>query len=623
MKVTGYTTEIIHQDKSDIVHVSGRIDSTNYESFLAECLSAGTDRALVLDMDGLDYISSAGIRVLIFLAKKYRDGFSVVNAGPFVMDVLITTGITTIIPVKAAARLKEKESGSVTGTESGFRALLKAGGDRLMVMWNGEAYTYADVDSISQLIASDLYELEVRRYSHVAVCASDSLNLICTFLAIQKLGAVAVMINPACTTEEIKRLADEGDVTHICCESPSLPSALPDLKTYRIGNEIDFRKRLSAALAAANPFIEDFDPDDPCVMFFTSGSTGAPKAALHSFYSMCCGVERLIQVSQLTGIDRFCHTQPFFHIGGLVLDLMGTLMTGASLYFVQSKPDNSITARMECILDTIEKYGCTVMNAIPTTLFSICGLACFSQERIRTLRSSVTGAMPITHSQMRLLRDNYSHVKLIVAYGMTELFPATLVSSEDTWEHLSSTVGRPVDGVEVKITTPDGRLCSLDETGEICLRAEQAMACYYKADMAKQPLDCNGFIRTGDFGFLDLERYLHIEGRIKDIIIRGGENIVPGEIEEAISGFDEVRYVYVCGVPDDMMGEKVAAAIVMKDNCRLDADRMKKSLLQKLAKHKIPSYLMELESFPLLPNGKNDKVKLKKMLTDYSRACNI
>ena len=622
MKNTGYTVEIFHQDKSDIVHVSGRINSSNYESFLEDCMFDGTDRELILDMHGLDYISSAGIRVLIFLAKKYREGFSVVNAGPYVLEVLETTGITSIISVKAAARLNGEKNGSTADLEPGFHTLLKAGGDRPMVMWNEEYYTYAAVDRISQLIAADLHELDVRRYSHVAICATDSLNLICTFLAIQKLGAVAVMMNPACTPEEIKKLSNEGDVTHICYESPALPSALPNLKTYYIGNDIDFRGRLIDTPSFEEISTENYDLDAPCVMFFTSGSTGIPKAALHSFYSMRRGVERLIKVNRLNSNDKLCHTQPFFHIGGMMLDLMSTLMTGASLYFVQSEPDSNIIRRMECILNTVEKYGCTVMNAVPTTLLSICGLTCFSKEKIRTLRCSITGAMPITRPQMKLLRENYSHMELIVIYGMTELLPATLVSSDDTWEHLVSTVGRPVDGVELKIITADDRLCSPGETGEICIRAEQAMACYYKADMTRQPLDDNGFIRSGDFGFLDEEGYLHIEGRIKDIIIRGGENIVPGEIEEAIAGFDEIRYVYVCGVPDDVMGEKVAAAVVMKDGCRLDAGVLKKRLHRKLAKHKIPSYVMEVNSFPLLPSGKTDKVELKKMLTDYSRSCN-
>ena len=618
MKAAEYTAEISHQDRSVIVHVSGRIDSTNYRNFLAECQSVGTDQVLVLDMDGLDHISSAGIRVLISLAKKHGDGFFVVNAGPFVMNVLESTGITSVIPVKAAARLTGEESVCAAGGEPGFRALLKAGGDRTMVLWNGEAYTYADIDRISQIIAADLYELGVRKYSHVAICALDSLNLICTFLAIQKLGAVAVLMNPACTRKEIIKLVDEGGVTHICCESILLCVTFPDLKTYRIGNGIDFRKRLSEYTSVAGRFAEAPDPDDPGVIVFTSGSTGTPKAALHSFYSLRCGAARLIEANHLTGSDRLCHTLPFFHIGGLTLDLMSTLMTGAALCFPEYEPGGSASESMECILNTIEKYGCTVMNAIPTTLFSICGLACFSQDKIRTLRTGVMGAMPVTRQQMKLLRDNYGHVEQIVMYGMTELLPATIVSSEDTWEHLASTVGRPADGVEVEIRTPDGRLCPVGETGEICLRAEQTMTCYYKADMERQPLDCDGFIRSGDLGFMDGEGYLHLAGRIKDIIIRGGENIVPGEIEAAIASIDEVLFVYVCGVPDDLMGEKVAAAVVMKDDCLPAAEEIKKRLPGKLARHKIPSYLMVLDSFPLLPNGKNDKAALKKMLMDYS-----
>lgn len=595
------------------VSVTGRLDSSNADDTLAKLSGVAPESTVIMDLSGLDYISSAGIRILIILAKRHKNRFTILRPSTFVSDVLASTGITQIIPI-----LTDEQDVKIE-IKPGFRVLLEKNKERLFAVYNGKSYTYSDADRISDIIAADLLQLGVRKNSHVAIISSESLNLVCTFLAIQKLGAIAVMMNPACTVPELVNLIREGDVTHICHEMDDAVAAALEKPVYYIGADVDFKAQLSETIQPI-PYSDNYDPDDPCVMIFTSGSTGIPKGALHSFYSLQNGAQRVIDAMRLTADDRLCHTMPMFHIGALTLNFMSAILTGASLYYPKFVPGSNILERMECILDTIETYQCTILNAISTSLLSICGLPSFSQERIRSLRFTCTGAMPITVPQMTLIRNHYPNSETINLYGMTEVLPATYVSSSDTWDHLAYTVGKPVEDVDVMIVSADGQSCPAGKTGEICIKANQSMACYYKMDLEKQPLNDSGYIKSGDLGFLDEDGYLHIAGRIKDIIIRGGENIVPGEVEAAIASMEEISNVCVCGVPDEMMGEKVAAAVVLKDGYVLDLPSFKKTMSGKIARHKIPSFVMQLDAFPLLPNTKTDKVTLKKMLTEFSRS---
>lgn len=601
------------------VSVSGWIDSTNSEQFLKLFETIGEEKAVTLDAAELSYLSSAGIRVLVMIAKRHKDRFSVINAGPFLMEILVSTGLTRILPILPAENVPAQKDRTARAAGKNFCDLLQKWADRPLFYRGEKMLTYADVDRISHAIAADLFRLGVGKYTHVGIAAADSPYLVCAFFAIVRLGAIAVMINPTVTRTELADLLHEGDVTHLCHDAGEGLAAELGVVEYSIGNDADFAVKDPAELAADGFADADTDPDDPCVMIFTSGSTGHPKGALHSFLSLQSGTESVLRASGVHSGDIFCHTLPLFHIGGLLLDLCCALTVGASLCFPVLLPGSSIVARMEQIFDTVVSRRCTVFNAIPTSLFSISMLPSFSPEKIRSVRCIMTGAMPITASQMQLLRTSYPAVNLIVVYGMTEILPAALISSAENPEHISDSVGKPVKDAELKLIRPDGSLCSAGECGEICLKAGQSMACYYKADLSRQPLDEGGYIRSGDLGILDAEGFLHIVGRSKDIIIRGGENIVPGEIEAAISALPEIRYVYVCGVPDEMMGEKVAAAVVMKDGCAFDPKAIKAGISAAVARHKIPSYLVPFDDIPLLPNGKPDKVTLKRLLTEESK----
>lgn len=620
-------TRITEDENGVTAFVEGRIDSVTAPDFLAALETTDREKKLTVDAAAVEYISSAGIRALIVLEKTHPAGFRLIHAGEAIADVLRTTGLLKYLCVETVAEQPEKKTVSVSEPMT-FRAILSDKvsrvPERTFMVWLGEAYTYRDIETCSQIIAADLSRQGVKRYSHVALFSENSANLILAFFAVQKLGAVAVMMNPSYTPAEVAALAEEGAISHFCCgDVTDKETFLQKIMengtiryTYDIGRSVDFRTRSGEYEALKDAFTEPLEADDPGVMIFTSGSTGTPKGALHSCYSMCIGGRRIADTVGTTGSDRLCHTLPLFHIGGLCMDFMNALLSEATLYFPPYRPGSGIVERMQCILDTAIRHNCTVMNGVPTSLLSIAGLDGFCKEALNGLHYMITGSQPITEPQMKRITESYPSADVYVVYGMTELLPATVVSSRDTWEQFTETVGKAVDGVCVEIRDAGGGICPTGTVGEVYLSGDQAIACYYQMNVEKQPVTDGGYIKTGDLGFLDEDGYLHLSGRSKDIIIRGGENIVPGEIVRAAAKLPYISDVYVCGVPDELMGEKVAAAVIMKNGCEFRKDEIKKDLAKTIARHKIPSYFLVLESFPLLANGKLDKVTLKKLLEE-------
>lgn len=198
-------------------------------------------------------------------------------------------------------------------------------------------------------------------------------------------------------------------------------------------------------------------------------------------------------------------------------------------------------------------------------------------------------------------------------YGMSEISPISIGKYEDTSEHITNTVGKPVPEVQVEIRNPaTGAVCPLGEEGEIVVKSNNSLLCYYKLDIEKQAIDADGWIPTGDMGMLCEDGYLKITGRIKDLIIRGGENIAPKEIEYALTEVDGISDVKVVGVPDDLFGEIVAAAVVMKPETAFDRSSTEAIIRSKLANFKMPAHYVLYDAFPLLANGKVNMLEVKK-----------
>jgi fatty-acyl-CoA synthase len=237
----------------------------------------------------------------------------------------------------------------------------------------------------------------------------------------------------------------------------------------------------------------------------------------------------------------------------------------------------------------------------------------FEPEALSSLRVSFLGGSTTSESQMKMLRSLLPNNHFCNIYGMSENPVISMTRYEDTFEHVTQTVGRRVDGIEIEIRSlANGEKVEDGEPGEIFIRSKEMIISYYRLPIEKQPLDDEGWLATGDLGVILPDGYLKLVGRAKDLIIRGGENISPGEIADAVAQLPGVADVKVLGVPHEVLGEEVAAAIVLKEGQTFDEDAARQTMSEKLAKYKVPAYFVIMDKFPLLGSGKIDAITLKK-----------
>ena len=574
---------------------------------------------VVFDFTNVEHITAAGLREMLVLKKRlyYPDQLKIINVHDRVYKIFQTTGMDQLLDVsRAEGDLKPMH------IHMSFKALLskkrEESPDKPFVVYKGRSYTWADIEKISQIIALDLYHQGVRRGSHVALCGSNSANWIFTFFAIQKLGAVAMLINFNLKRKEIVQLSRIGDITHFCMgEMPDGDDTFVEDITgedsniravCRVDDTVDFTTRYGEYQQAAGRFQYRVESDDASVVIFSSGSTGQPKGVLLSAYSVLNAAEATAENIRLSSEDRNCQILPLFHIFGFTGCLFACALRDVPLYL----PEDLHT---DTILQTIQEERCTILHSVPTMMLALVNSRDFRPDRVTSVRCSLLGGAATTEAQFQLFREKFPNNHLISAYGLSELAIATESEYEDSLEHITRTIGKPLGDTEVSVRSLDGnRECKRDgsETGEICLRGSFMMLCYYKLNLEKQAIDEEGWLHTGDLGYLDEEGYVHLSGRSKEIIIRGGENIIPNEIATAISEHEGIGDVKVLGVPDDFFGETVAAAMLIKDGDTFDEAEMREFLRPRLAKYKIPAYFEVYDAFPYLASGKVDSINLKK-----------
>ena len=608
------TVNVNKNGNSVTVATEGVID-TETSSKLSDALLEldYSDLDLTLDFDKTDYITSAGLRVLLIARKKLSDDtMKIINVNEVIEHVFKVTGFSNIL------NYAEKNRNEINCHMS-FKALLKkrVDGGKAFV-FAGREYTWEDVDRLSQIAADDLAKLGVKKGAHVGICSPNSINWIISFFAVQKLGAIAILVNYGLKPDEIATLAEIGDITHLCYGAiPGLTdfgiycAALLGGKStveymYDIGMDVDFTSRISEYDSVKDKYDEMFHSDDPSVIIYTSGSTGKPKAVLSSSFNILNSVKAISAECNFTSADRSCAFLPLFHVFGFASCIGIGLLYGCVSYIpTLNKP--------AALIDLIRDNECTIFNTVPTMFLAMIQQPTFKPEALSSLRVSVLGGSATSESQMTMLRSLLPNNHFCNIYGMSENAVISMTRYEDTFEHVTQTVGRRVDGIEIEIRNPaNGEKVKDGESGEIFIRSKEMIVCYYNLPIEMQPLDHEGWLATGDLGVILPDGYLKLVGRAKDLIIRGGENISPGEIADAVAQLPSVADVKVLGVPHEILGEEVAAAIVLKDGETFDADAAKQTLTGKLAKYKIPAYFVVMDEFPLLGSGKVDAITLKK-----------
>ena len=493
----------------------------------------------------------------------------------------------------------------------------KYGADKTIIDVGDDRYTWREIDQCAQIIANDLSRQGVKKGTHVAICGANSINWVLTFYAVQKLGAVAQLVNFNLSASEILTLSKAGDITHFCYgeitqmkdESAFLSAVKgedgPLISFYDIRRSISFKQRLSEYENVVGKFENKVETDDACVMIFTSGSTGIPKGVLLSAYNILNAASSNAVSLHLTTDDKACLILPLFHIFGMVAGLFANAVADATLLI----PDNIRTSNL---IRAICENKCTVFHSVPTMFLAIVNNKEFDPQKLTSIRSTILSGAPVSANQMQMLRELFPNNHFAASYGHSEMAPVSITDYEDTPEHITQTVGKPIQGIEIRIYDNEKQtVCKTGVSGEIQVQGYNLMTCYYKADLDSQSIDEDGWLHTGDLGYFDEEGYIHFVGRSKELIIRGGENIIPNEIASAISEAECIADVKVVGVPDEFWGEIVAAAVLIKSGETFDEEKMRTMLSGKLAKYKVPAHFIIYDVFPLLPNGKVDAVNLK------------
>jgi fatty-acyl-CoA synthase len=544
-------------------------------------------------------------------------------------ETLKTTGFDTLIDYQTTSEpvytdggtdvIKYRNSYSDMSLKEFVERKAEISPDLLAVSDASGEYTWEDMNRTSDLVARELMSLGVRKGSHVALCGANSANWIITFYGIQKLGAIALLINSSQSAKEIARTARIGDVTHFCYgelaemteEEPFLrevteKGGFPLSCCYSFRKDRHYKEELVAHQDPGPGSSWEPEADDPAVMLFTSGSTGLPKGVLLSAHTLILAAYNGYVEQTITETDKTCLIIPLFHVFGMVDNYLSGAIAGAPLYI---PPD----IHTSTILELVEREQCTFLHSVPTMLLALVGSKHFDPEKVRSIRATMIAGAATTEAQLRMLREKMPENHFFAAYGLSELAPVTRTLYIDDLDHVYHTVGLPCIGVSMKIVNPEtGEECPTGEAGEICVQGSYMMCGYYKVSMEEQRIDADGWLHTGDRGYLRTDGYLCFTGRFKEMIMRGGENIMPMEIEREISALDGIANVRVVGVPSEFYEEEVCACIIPKEGAVFDVDAARKKLRGHLAKFKIPSFFVLYDAFPLLGSGKVDTITLKK-----------
>ena len=607
------------------IFVAGRIDALTAAEF-REKISVLTDGAskIIFDFGAVNYISSAGLREILICRKKFSD-MRIENVRDSVFKIFSMTGFDKLIAINQIERDAPKFDNVLNefvGVENSsayvhvsLRKFLRDkaiySAEKIVVDCAGEKFSWRDIDRCATRIAADLAEKNVCKGSHVAICGANSINWLLTFFAVQKLGAIAVLVNFNLCAREIAALVDYTDITHFCYGETF--ASIDELKNfcgdkvqafYSFRNDVDFK----AQPAARKVFHRIIRDDDPAVMIFTSGTTGKLKGVLLSSYNILNAAKINSRDQTLRAEDKACVMLPFFHIFGLVAGIFANALAGSTIYLPEK-------IRSDLILDLIARERCTIFHSVPTMFLALIANKNFSAEKVSSLRCSIISGAHTTAAQLenfqRLMPNNH----FLSSYGLSEMAPVSITAYDDSHENILHTVGKPVKNIRIKIADPNQ-----NGVGEIFVQGFNLMTGYYKLAPAEQAIDADGWLHTGDLGALDESGYLRLTGRIKEIIIRGGENIYPAEVEAAISEDENISDVKVFGVPNDFWGEVVCACVKIK-SAVFDEKNLRASLAARLAKFKIPEHFLVYDKFPLLGSGKIDSVALKKNAVERLNAC--
>ncbi|HAF54140.1 MAG TPA: AMP-binding protein [Thauera sp.] len=521
-----------------------------------------------------------------------------------------------------------------------------AGREALVVRHQNVRLTYAQLKSRVDALACGLMRLGLAPGERIGIWSQNNMEWALTQFATAKAGLVLVNINPAyrrseleyalnkvgCralvlspafkTSNYLEMIADLApELGH--CEPGLLRShRLPSLEmVIRMGTDrspgmLNFDDLLRAPsreeLTALAVLSEKLQFDDPINIQFTSGTTGHPKGATLSHHNILNNGFFVGEAIKLVPGDRLCIPVPLYHCFGMVMGNLGCLTHGATMVY----PAEAFEPL--AVLETVAQEKCTALYGVPTMFIAALDHPRFAEFDLASLRTGIMAGSPCPIEVMKRVIGKMNMAEVTIAYGMTETSPVSFQSgTDDPLDCRVSTVGRVQPHLEVKIVDNEGRIVPRGQSGELCTRGYSVMLGYWDDEAkTKEAIDAGGWMHTGDLAVIDDEGYCNIVGRIKDMVIRGGENIYPREIEEFLYAHPKVLDVQVVGIPDEKYGEELCAWIIVREGERLSEDEVRAYCQGQIAHYKIPRYIRFVDSFPMTVTGKIQKFLIRQKMKE-------
>ena len=518
--------------------------------------------------------------------------------------------------------------------------------DFLVMPDRGLRWSYAQFDERVNALAKGLLAIGMTNGMHLGVWARNVPDWLTFMFATAKIGVVLVTMNSAYKSHELAYVLEQADldalavidafrdVDYVETIRELVPESLTQARGYLKSERFPHLKHLiymgpekhrgfysmpellllgeHSEEATVMDALLQVRPDDVVMMQYTSGTTGFPKGVQLSHRNILNNGYYIGERQKMTGIDRVCLPVPLFHCFGCVLGVMAILTHGATHVLLEE-------FNPFLVLSAVEKERATALYGVPTMFIAELNHPSFSTFDLTSLRTGIMAGSPCPAETMKQVMTDMHASEITITYGLTEASPAFMMTSvDDPIEARAETVGKAMPHSDVRVADPEtGKDCAPGEVGEFCCRGYNIMKGYYKMpDATAAAIDEDGFLHSGDLGTVDAAGYYRVTGRIKDMIIRGGENIYPREIEEFLYTLPEVKDVQVVAAPDAKYGEVPAAFIILQDGAELTDTDVKEACFARMARFKAPKYVVFVQEFPLTTSGKIKKYVMRDQIKE-------
>ncbi|MFI7544303.1 AMP-binding protein [Actinoplanes sp. NPDC049599] len=491
-------------------------------------------------------------------------------------------------------------------------------GDReaLVDVPSGRRWTYAQFDEAVNEVARGLLARGINKGDRVGIWAPNCAEWVITQYATAKIGAILVNVNPAYRTHELEYVVRQSGlrllVSAVAFKTSDYRGMIAEIgftETIFIGTP-DWAKLIAGGQGRSlGERTAELAFDDPINIQYTSGTTGFPKGATLSHHNILNNGFFVGELVGYTEADRICIPVPLYHCFGMVMGNLAATTHGACMVLPAQGFDPAASLR------AVATEKCTSLYGVPTMFIAELGLPDFAEHDLSSLRTGIMAGSPCPVEVMKRVVAEMHMTEVAICYGMTETSPvSTMTRRDDGLDRRTETVGRVMPHLESKVVdSATGLPVPRGEAGELCTRGYSVMLGYWsQPEATKEAIDTARWMHTGDLATMDEDGYLNIVGRIKDLVIRGGENVYPREVEEFLHTHPDVADVQVIGVPDEKYGEELMAWVVLRPQATpLTADAVREFCRGKLAHYKVPRYVHVVDGFPMTVTGKVRKVEMR------------